>query len=207
MTRPLLMLLPLLIGACAFHPGVTVRYDLDSATVPASADPRLNATLAVTEVQAPPWLRTPALLYRLAYQTPAYPRSYTRSAWAAPPAQLLTLRLRERIGAANDGFTLDRLTADMSGYRLDVTLENFAQVFPSPDQSRCIVTLDAILVQDNDRVLAQKLFRAERPAPTLDAAGAVEGLAAASEADVDQIVAWLSATLPQAGNRRDHQQP
>jgi cholesterol transport system auxiliary component len=109
---------------------------------------------------------------------------------------MLTVRLRERISAVNDGLTLDHLPEDADGYRLEVTLDNFSQVFPSPDESRCVVTLNATLVEHGNRVLAQKTFEIERPAPSANAAGAVEGLIQASDSNFDQIIAWLRSTLP-----------
>ena len=42
-----------------------------------------------------------------------------------------------------------------------------------------------------DRVLAQRSFTAQRPAPTADAPGGVKALAAASDAVVAELVAWV----------------
>jgi len=196
MMRPFLALLALLASGCASQRALPVRYDLDGSQVAARTEPRLNATIAIPPIQAPSWLRTTALVYRLEYEAPAYPRAYTRSQWTAPPGELLTLRLRERISSANDGFTLAQLPEGSGGYRLEVSLENFAQIFPSPGRSDCVVTLTATIVQRGDRVLAQKTFRAERPAPTADAAGGVEGLVDASDWDFKQILTWVREALP-----------
>jgi len=194
--RAFMALLALLAAACASQRPLPVRYDLDGSQVRPVSDPRLNATIALAPIQAPSWLRTTALIYRLDYEAPAYPRAYVHSQWTAPPGELLTLRLRERIASVNDGFTLDRLREDVEGYRLEITLENFSQSFPAPDRSRCLVSLSATVVQHGGRALAQKTFGVERPAPSADAAGAVNCLTDAADSDFEQILAWLRSTLP-----------
>ncbi len=194
--RPFIALLALLASSCATHGSLPVRYDLDASPVRRVSGPRLNATIALSPIQAPSWLRTTALIYRIDYEAPAHPLAYTQSQWTAPPSEMLTLRLRNRISAVNDGFTLDHLREYADGYRLEVTLDNFSQIFPSPDESRCLVTLSATIVQPGDRVLAQKTFEVERHAPSANAAGAVEGLIDASNSNFDQILTWLRSTLP-----------
>jgi cholesterol transport system auxiliary component len=196
MKRFISTLAVLLLSGCVSRRALPIRYDLDGARAVPQASPRFDATIAIPPIQAPSWLRSTALVYRLDYAQPAYPRAYTLSEWAAPPGELLTARLRERIAAVNEGFTLDRLSEDTDGYRLEVSLENFAQVFTSPVRSRCIVILRATVLQPGDRVVAQRTFRSEQSAPSADAAGAVEGLAAASDSDFAQILKWLRGALP-----------
>jgi cholesterol transport system auxiliary component len=195
MIRPFVVVLVLLSSACAAERAVPIRYDLHETQVRARSDSRLDTTIAISAVHAPSWLRTTALIYRLDYEPPAHPRAYAQSQWAAPPNELLLLRLRERISADNDGFTIERLPESTDGYRLEVTLEEFAQIFPYADQSRCIVTLN-VLLEHGDQMLAQRSFHAERPAPTADAAGAAEGLMQASDSDIEDILTWLRSTLP-----------
>jgi cholesterol transport system auxiliary component len=195
MLRPLIAMLALLASACVSERPLPVRYDLEEDFAPAPLAPRFKATIAVPPIQAPSWLRTTALVYRLDYEPAAPPRAYTLERWTAPPSELFTLRLRARIAASNDGFTLDRLPGGADGYRLEATLEDFMQSFPSPGRSRCVVTLRASLFQQGGQVIAQRTFRAERPAPSPDAIGAVQGLAAASDATVDEILIWLASSL------------
>ena len=193
--RVLAALLALLIMACAAEHPRPDRYALDAPRVRSQADPHLDATVAIPAISAPSWLRTTALIYRLDYEPPVHPRAYVHSQWAAPPNELLSLRLRERVSAVNDGFTIERLPEDMEGYYLEVTLEDFTQTFPSAAQSECVVTV-SVLLRRGDRMLAQKTFHAERSAPTADAAGAVVGLTAAADSDFAQILSWLHSTLP-----------
>jgi cholesterol transport system auxiliary component len=186
MLRSLVALVALLVSACASERPLPVQYDLEGNSASAPLAPRFKATLAVSPIQAPSWLRTTALAYRLDYEPAAPPRAYSLERWTAPPSELLTLQLRERITAINDGFTLERLPGDTDGYRLAVTLEEFIQSFPSPGRSRCVVT---------HSVIAQRTFRAERPAPSPDAVGAVQGLVVATDADLDDLLTWLGSSL------------
>ncbi len=193
--RSLLALITLLAAACVTHRALPLRYDLDAAPAHIVSGPHFRATIAVAPIQAPSWLSTTALLYRLDYQTPAHASAYTRSEWTAPPSELLTLRLQERIAAANDGFTLERLPHGTAGYELHVTLVDFTQIFRAPHQSQCLVTLSATLIGRGDQVLAQKTFRAVADAPTADAPGAVAGFVDAADSNLAQIVGWLRTLL------------
>jgi uncharacterized lipoprotein YmbA len=172
MMRPFVAFLALLASGCAAERAMPVRYDLDTPHVRLQHAPRFDATIAIPTIQAPSWLRTTALIYRLDYEPPVHPRAYAQSQWAAPPNELLSLRLRERISADNGGFTIKRLSEDNDGYRLQVTLEDFTQTFASPERSQCVVTL-SVLLQRGKRMLAQHTFHA----------------------DFEQIVAWLRTTL------------
>lgn len=201
MMRLLLTLLVLLLSACVTNRALPVRYDFDGTRDPIRSPPRLDATIAIAPVTSPRWLRTTALIYRLSYQAPAYPRAYSLSQWVAPPGELLTLRLREWVAAANGGLTLGRLRNDTDGYTLGVALDAFAQIFSTPEHSRCLVVLRATLVSDSDEALAQKTFTTERPAPSPDAAGGVAGLVAASDADLRKILTWLAGTIASRSSR------
>jgi len=70
---------------------------------------------------------TSALRYRLAYHDAARLQTYASSRWAADPASLLTLRLRQ---------SLDYTAHGKPQYQLRVALEEFSQVFDSPENSR-----------------------------------------------------------------------
>ncbi len=196
MNRLTAILLGALLSGCVSQRALPVRYDLDGIQAVPRPTPGFDATIAIPPIQAPSWLRSTALIYRLDYAPPAYPRAYALSAWAAPPGELLTARLREWIAAANEGFTLAHPPENANGYRLEVSLETFTQVFASADRSHCIVTLRVTVLTARDRIIAQRTFRSEQAAPSENAAGAIEGLAAASDSDFEQILAWLRETLP-----------
>lgn len=184
------------LSGCATYRATPVRYDFDGARGPPLPQARLAATIAVPPVTAPRWLRTSALTYRLEYQPPANLRAYALSQWVAPPEALLTLRLRQWVEADNSGITLRRLPGSSAAYRLEVSLETFAQIFDSPTHSRCVVALRATLMATSGNVLAQKTFSATRTAPSPDAVGGAQGLVAASDADFQKILAWLAGIIP-----------
>jgi cholesterol transport system auxiliary component len=198
MIRTALIAMLLLLAACITGRSapLTTQYDFESVSDPVKSHIRLNATIAVLNVTAPSWVRTNALRYRLDYVTPANPQAYARSEWDAPPPELLTLRLRELIATANSGFTLSNLTSLTPGYRLDVVLQRFIQVFSSAHESHCVVAMSANLTGPGERVLSQRTFQADVPAPSADAPGAVYCLVHASDADLEQMLDWLGATLP-----------
>jgi cholesterol transport system auxiliary component len=195
MMRLAAVLLGLLAAGCASHSRTPARYDFDSIRTPIAPDARLHATIAISPVSTPSWLRTPALVYRLGYVTPARPQTYALSEWAAPPADLVTLRLRQTVAAANSGFTLRALPSRAAGYRLEMTLEQFVQVFSAPHDSRCFVTLSVTLEGPRNRVLAQRTFHSEQTAPSSDGAGAAQGLVAATDDCLGQILLWLQSIL------------
>jgi cholesterol transport system auxiliary component len=195
MMRLVVVALSLLLFGCVSHRPTPALYSFDASGEPANAAVRLHATIAIAAVTAPSWLRTDALVYRLDYQPAPRPIPYSLSEWQAPPAEMLTMRLRELIGAANSGFTLSRLDSDAVGYQLDVSLERFVQVFSRPGDSQCIVTMTATLLGPYDRLISQRTFNSERLAPSGDAAGGAHGLVQASNADLEQIVRWVAAAL------------
>lgn len=195
MMRPMTCLMVLLISACATERAPPVRYDFGGGSRPIPSQARLDTTIAIPPIASPPWLRTTAVTYRLDYEAPTHPGAYALSAWMAPPDVLLTLRLRQWVEAANSGVTLRQTPSDPQAYSLEVSLDTFTQVFSASDRSRCVVALRATLLAHDDEVLAQKTFSAQRPAPSPDAAGGVEGLVDASDADIGKILTWLHETL------------
>jgi cholesterol transport system auxiliary component len=189
------VLLASILGACAAPQPFAVRtYDLGAPAASERSTTQLDAPITIAPVSAPSWLQDSAIVYRLAYAVPPHPQVYALSRWVAPPAELITLRLREEIAAVNTGFTLTSTEGNVTGYALDVTLEEFTHEFQSPTASRCIVQLRATLVDRSaGRIIAQQTFRAQREAPSADAAGGVRGLIAATDAIMGSVVAWLGS--------------
>jgi cholesterol transport system auxiliary component len=202
MSRPAglaVLLLGALVTGCASHAQPRV-YDFDSIEPPPAPSPRLDARIIVPAIATPGWLRSTSLIYRLDYSPPSLPRAYASSEWRAPPADLLTWRLRQLLAAANTGFTLTRPTG-LEGYRLDVTLEQLEQVFESPRSSRCRVTLRAtVTAARGGRVLAQQTFHADKPAATADAAGGARGLVEVSDQCLQELLRWLQQTVQHAAS-------
>ncbi|CAJ5559772.1 lipoprotein [Burkholderia pseudomallei] len=189
--RPALALAVALVMAsasgCAGTPAVlaNIRYDLGPAQPAASSG--TGPALKVLDVSAPDALNTDRFVYRLAYSDAQRIAAYRDSKWTAPPAQLLTQRLRGALSgrgavlAADDGVRAPVLKVELS---------EFEQVFDGRSESHAAVTARATLTQEG-KVLGQRTFVSRAPASTPDAAGGAQALATASDALVSQLVAWL----------------
>lgn len=193
----------LVLGACTVLPDKPVRsvvYDFGPGArvnpVAMAAD-STRAAIALGEVDAASALDSTALLYRLAYADAQLLQPYAQARWSMPPAQLLRQRLREALGQQQpvlregDGIGAGARAAR----KLRLELHEFSQVFDTPDASVGLVRLHATVVSpaaDGGRLLAQRSFVAQQPAPSADAAGGVHALTAASDAVVSDIAQWLS---------------
>lgn len=191
----LAMLTLVLAAGCAADRAAlsNIRYDLGPAAPVVSAG--TGPALKVLDVAAPEALDTDKFVYRLAYADAQRMAVYRDSRWTAPPAQLLTQRLRSALSArgavleGSDGVRAPTLKVDLS---------EFEQVFDGESQSHGAVTARATLMQDG-KVLGQRTFVARAPASTPDAAGGARALAAASDELVSQIAAWIGVQA-YAGN-------
>lgn len=191
-----------LLAACATRGSLPVGYDFDPPAEAELHSVRLDAPLAIPQMSAPTWLRGTALVYRIGYVTPSGPQPYALSRWVASPAELFTAQVRERVAAANRGFTLTSSDPDAPAYVLTLALEEFIQVFDAPTASRCIVQVRATLADADGRVIGQRTFRTEAPAPSADAPGAIRGLTTATDAGIEAILVWLGTSLS-AGHDRE----
>ena len=152
--------------------------------------------LVLAEVQAGPALGSPAMLYRLLYADAQQLQPYALARWSMPPAELLRQRLADTLGqrrallGPGDGAST---STGMTTLRL--TLEEFSQLFDSPQQSRGLLRLRATLSQagpGGEQLLAQRSIIVQRPAPSADAAGGARALSAATDAAAEELVAWLA---------------
>lgn len=168
-----------------------VLYDFGVATaMPVTtagggAPPALAAS-----VQAPSSLEGTAVLYRLAYADAQQLRAYALARWTMPPAELVQQRLRERLSQQQPVLKPGEGAARV----LHIELEEFSQVFASPEQSMGLLRLRATLLQgtpNGDRLVAQHQVVVQRPAPSADASGGVRALTAATDAAVAELAQWL----------------
>lgn len=182
---------------CAGAPAVNVTaYDFGPNPTPAGVRTRLPGVVTVERVRAPSWFDGSDITYRLAYQDPTRPQVYSQSRWIASPEELLTQRLRQKLDTVIEGGVTSSDEGVASDYLLRVELDEFSQVFDTPDTSHVVVRIRASLIDvKHGRLLAQDDFNAERPAPTPNAAGAVRGLQEASDAVLDNLANWLIARV------------
>ena len=208
MTRalPSLGLLLLLgLAGCKALPDKPVRptlYDFGPVAPAATAvgAPTLQArsALVLPEVEVSGILETPALLYRLGYDDPHQLRPYAFARWSGPPGELLRQRLRDVLG--RDRAVLDPAAGAALARRgtpppvLRVELEEFSQLFDAPNDSKGVLRLRCTLLDNTaggERLVAQRIFEVQRPAPSADATGGVRALTAATDAAAQDIARWL----------------
>lgn len=195
--------LPIVLAGCSALPERPTRQALyDFGPAPAAATPATageRPPLVLPEVEAEGILETTALLYRLGYEDPHQLRPYAFARWSAPPPQLLRQRLREVL--ARDRAVLDSGGAAALARRgaerppvLRVQLEEFSQLFDSPGASRGLLRVRCTLLEvggGGERLVAQRSFDVERPAPSADAPGGVRALTAAVDAAALDLARWL----------------
>ena len=187
------------LAGCALAPERPVapaRHDFGpAAPLPATAA-MLPAPVAIGSVAAPDWLDSPALAYRLLWETPGRLRAYAGTSWAAAPSALLAERLRERAAARGGSARVQAVEGAAPVAVLRVDLAEFAQWFDAPDQARAVVRVRASLLSALTRApIAQQAFSSERPCATPDAPGAVSALIVASQQVVDDLLDWTARTL------------
>jgi cholesterol transport system auxiliary component len=187
------------LGGCAFGPRQQEQpasYDLGPSRALSGSGPVIPATLLLPGVGAPAWLDGRGIVYRLSYENAARPQAYALSRWAAPPAALLTQRLRGRFAAAVASGIVTEADGARAEYVLRVELDDFTQSFTAPGTSRITVRVRASLLDTPTRtLLGQRVFAVERPAPTPDARGAVAAFGEASDDVIENLVAWVSERL------------
>lgn len=167
------------------------RYDF--GTLPdagGTSSARLPATIRLSSVAAPPALSSDAFQYRLRYADDHQLHIYAGSRWTEPPPQLLSARLRDQM--ARRGRVLDSSDGGPAVPVLKVELEEFSQVFDQPGVSQGVIRLRATLLRGST-LIAQQSFVAASPAASADAAGGAHALSLASDAAIDQLLAWLAA--------------
>ncbi|HEV7930417.1 MAG TPA: ABC-type transport auxiliary lipoprotein family protein [Nitrosospira sp.] len=156
----------------------------------------LRASLLVAEATAPAWLDSTGIQYRLAYDDLAQSHAYARHRWAAPPANLLTQRIRNLVAGISDGRVVSTADGARTDHILRIELGEFTQVFDTPGQSRVVVRFRASLIDRATRsVIAQRSFSGEQPAPSPNAKGAVRGLTESSDKLIAELIGWLAQEI------------
>ena len=154
---------------------------------PAGASVKPGLMWHIASVQAPGWLMTPAMNYRLAYADASQRLSYAESRWVAPPAELLEMALKRGNILSIPGDV--HIATD--GCQLLVNLDEFIQVFDAPDSSRALLGTRVTLLAPRDhRLLAQRAFT-QAPSAGADARSGVAGFAVAMHELNAELNAWL----------------
>jgi len=188
-----LALMAALLAACAgsVHQGPPATvYDFGLPAARLVVDGQ--GSRVALDVKAPSWFDSSDIEYRLAYDDPLKLREYAGSRWAGAPALLLGQRLRQQLGVpgGSSNVAVDCL--------LRVDLQEFSQVFDSPQHSRGVLQGSVALLGAKRQMLAERLLTIEQPAATPDARGGVMALVVASDEAGKELVAWLDR-LEQSG--------
>lgn len=182
------------LGACASKGQPTAQYDfgpLPAAAAPSSAS---IGAIIVADVSGPAALDTERMHYRLLYADARQSRPYAYNQWVSTPAQLLTQRIKARIGQAG-AQVLSTTDAAASATVLRMEVVDFAQNFDTATSSNGVLSLRASVFR-NHRLVDQKTFTRSAPASSADAAGGARALADASDAVATDLIAWLAALPP-----------
>lgn len=165
------------------------------ALAPAAARMADRPPLLLAEVDASAALDSTAVLYRLAYSDAQQLRPYAQARWSMAPAQLLRQRLREQMGQHRTVLNAAQgMAVPPSALSLHLELDEFSQLFASAERSSGLLSLRATVGQagaGGERLLAQRSFVVQRPAPSADAAGGVRALTDASDAVIQELEQWL----------------
>jgi cholesterol transport system auxiliary component len=195
-----LMLAGVLAGCAAPRPGTALVYDFGPGAVALAPANRMAPLppLVLAEVQAPQSLDNTSVLYRLNYSDAHVLQPYAQARWSMPPAQLLRQQLRAALSAqravlnANEG-----VQSPAGALVLRLELEEFSQIFDSPQASSGLLRLRATLSQSapgGEALVAQRVVLVKSPAASPDAAGGVRALAAAAVQAVEQLDQWVQQT-------------
>lgn len=187
------MMAALLCGCAIARPDAPALFDLGIPRPAQNAGPAQLPPLALADIVAPTWLDRPQMVYRLNYDNDQQPRSYTQSRWSMPPAELISQRVKARIAQAG-GVMLSAADGVTGVPMLRIEADDFSQVFDTVDKSEGRVALRASVFSGR-MLVGQKSFIRSVSAPSADAVGGARALAAATDAAIADIIAWL-ATLP-----------
>jgi len=182
--KPLLLLLPLALSACSLSPKAPPRAVYDLGPAPAAIATGGALGWRIADVSAAPSLAGDGIAYRLAFQQAQRLEHYRDSAWAAPPAALLTQRLRAQLATTP-------ACAGRPAAQLAVHLDEFEQVFGNPSASHVVLRVHATLWPAAGAA-QQQHWRLERPAPSADAVGAVRALSQAIDDWLPALSTWLA---------------
>ena len=192
----------LLLAGCTLTPQKTPpvsMYDFGSIPRLESGHPAfLRANIQVAEISAPVWLDTQSIRYRLAYHNPARAYAYTTSRWVAPPAKLLTERVRQYFAAHINQEDKIRERASLANYLLKIELEEFIQIFENQDSSWVKIRLRVSLYEQKTRsLMAQRNFSGEQLTESANAEGAVAGLIKVGDELSNELIQWVDNVFKQ----------
>lgn len=186
MRRLVMLVLALSLGACftsgkrGAERGLAV-YDL-GAPAGRLVEEERKSPIAV-EVRAPLWMDALGVNFRLSYAEPARLREYSQVRWAGTPTKLVQQRLMQQLGLSNSGQVGARCV-------LLVEINEFSQIFDSPERSKGVLQGRALWLDQSRRQLAERNLAIESVAVSQDSRGGVRALQATVAQLTADLLAW-----------------
>ncbi|MDP3540339.1 MAG: ABC-type transport auxiliary lipoprotein family protein [Azonexus sp.] len=140
------------------------------------------------EVRVPLWMDTLGVNYRLAYADTSRLREYSQVRWAGAPARMVQQRLMQQLGMSNSGQVGARCL-------LLVEINEFSQVFLTPDRSKGVLQGRAIWLDRSRRQLAELNLEIEKSAYSQDSVGGVRALQSTVEQLTGDLLNWEKQLL------------
>ena len=195
-----LLLLGVLLGGCLRMPGpgqaVTYHVLTDPGPVVKSPQPHAG-TLLVREMDAPALYQVPSLVFSREAGTRTH---YQFARWSEPPAKRLTWLLRQRLEAAGVFEVVSPLGGGVRGdYQLNTRLVDFYHDAASPPGVVLLVLEAELLRRTDARLLKRRMFVAQQPVTSHDAAGATEAMGRAANRVIDELTLWLAQVVSAQG--------
>lgn len=208
-TLILTALLAATLSACGNLPSAPQQpARLDLGPVPASPAGASMAAqfpvLALADIQARVQNESSTVvLYRLAYADAHAQHAYAHARWSQPPALLVQQRMREILGQDRTVLSVEGgapapLVQGKTAPVLQLSLEEFEQVFSSASTNAGVLRLRATLVQPQrggNVLLGQQIFTVQQPGSAANAAAGAQALSQAVNQVGGQLQQWL-AQLP-----------
>ncbi len=195
----------LAIAGCGLRPKpVTIKsYVIDPKTeLPTSLVSKpYPYTLILPPILGALPLRTQKILYRSSEITLG---PYLYSRWEYAPTHMLMVKFLSAINKSGIfKAAAYRATGAQGNLYLETTLLDFTQhIDPLSGKSYGVVSATFLLVDGKTRkIIASKTYTIKKPAPTLDAPGAVTALSAASNELCINLILWLKDTLSYLAKR------
>lgn len=175
-----------------------VSYSLGAAPTLAAPGPGVpksasGKVLQIEQVTAAAWLRGRKMRYRLLYHEGSSVSAYGRARWVAPASSLITQQLLQAL--ADQGAWKAVIGPDATAQAdilLRVHLLAFEQDFTMPKRSHAMLRIEATLIDAAaNKVIADKVFDIQVPAPSPDAQGGASALGRATRKWIAALSVWM----------------
>ena len=192
-TRAAIAAAVVLLSACASKGPANANYDFGPLSAPEPKGRNVCNSIdaiIVADATGPASLDSERMQYRLLYADARQSRPYAYNQWTSTPLQLVTQRMKARI--AQDGLKVLSATDSASSvHLLRMEVDDFTQNFETATRSSGHISMRASVFRSH-RLVDQKTFTRDVPAPSADAAGGARALADATDALAGDVLAWLN---------------